>query len=98
MDPATRKSLAELRSPFNPTRKWLLVTPFIGIADLGNVVQRFTITPGLYGIETILMALNGLGAVVAFAALVTMRKWQYTALFVCILLATIRLLGVGHLQ
>ena len=98
MDPATRKRLEELRSPFKASRRWLLVTPFIGIADLANVAQRFPITRGLYGTETLLMALNGLSAVVAFAALVTNRRWQYTAFIVWVLLGTIRLLGVGHLQ
>jgi hypothetical protein len=72
--------------------------PFIGIADLANVAQRFPITRGLYGTETFLMALNGLSAVVAFAALVTNRRWQYTAFIGWVLLGTIRLLGVGHLQ
>ena len=52
----------------------------------------------LYAIETILMALNGLSAVVALAALVTKRSWQYTAFIVWVLFAIVRLMGVGHLQ
>ena len=98
MDPGTRKRIEELRSPFKASRRGLLVTPFIGIADLANVAQRLPITRGLYGIETLLMALNGLAAVVAFAALVTNRRWQFTAFIVWVLFGTIRLLGVGHLQ
>jgi hypothetical protein len=98
VEPETRKLIEDLRSPFKPTRTWLLVLPFIGIADLANVAQRFPITHGLYGIETILMALNGLSGVVAFAALVTKRSWQYSAFVAWVLLATVRLLGVGHLQ
>jgi hypothetical protein len=98
MDPAMRKRLGELCSPFKPTRTWLLDTPFIGIADVANVVQRFPINRGFYGIETVLMALNGVGAVVAFAALTTNRGWQYTAFIVWVLVATVRLPGVGHLE
>ena len=52
----------------------------------------------LYGIETSLMALNGLSAVVALAALATKRSWQYPAFIVWLLFAVIRFLGVGHLQ
>jgi hypothetical protein len=98
VEPETRKLIEDMRSPFKPTRTWLLVLPFVGIADLANVAQRFPITHGLYGVETILMALNGLSAVVAFAALITKRSWQYTAFIAWMLLATVRLLGVGHLQ
>ena len=98
MDSETRKTLEALRSPFKASRIWLLAAPFVGIADLANVVQRLPSMGRLYGIETVVMALNGLSAVVALAALATKRSWQYTAFIVWMLFAIIRFLGVGHLQ
>ena len=97
MDSETRKSLEALRS-FKRGRVLLLAAPFIGIADLANVAQRFPNMGRLYGIETVLMALDGLSAVVALAALLTKRSWRYTAYIAWVLFGVIRLLGVGHLQ
>jgi len=79
--------------------RYVYALPLAGVADLGNVFQRWPISlPGLYGIETTLMALDGLGGAVAFAAMVTRRRWSFAAWTVWALLAIIRVLGVGHLQ
>jgi len=69
-----------------------------GIPDLGRVYVRLPFSPGLYGAETILMALNGVAAVVAFAAVITRRSWEFWAFSIWLLLGTIRLLTVGNLR
>jgi hypothetical protein len=69
-----------------------------GIPDLARVYARLPFSIGVYGTETILMALNGLGAIVAFVAVITKRKWEFVAWSIWLLLGTIRLLTVGNLK
>jgi hypothetical protein len=69
-----------------------------GIPDLARAYVRLPFSPGLYGTETILMALNGVAAIVAFAAVVTRRSWEFWAFSIWLLLGTIRLLTVGNLR
>ena len=100
MDAAKRKRLDEQLRPFRTySFRFVAIPAGIGLWEIANVVQRLPIHPrGLYGIETILMALDGASAIVAFIAIVTRKQWALAAGSIWVLLATIRLLGVGHLQ
>ena len=100
MDSAKRKRLEEQLRPFRAySFRYVAIPAAIGVWEVVNVVQRLPINPrGLYGIETILMALNGVSAIIAFTAIVTRRHWAFAAGSIWVVLGTIRLLGVGHLQ
>jgi hypothetical protein len=92
---------ARLRQKFLSWRDTVRVgaIPLIfGIPDLARAYVRLPFSTGLYRTETILMALNGVAAVVAFAAVVTRRSWEFWAFSIWLLLGTIRLLTVGNLR
>jgi hypothetical protein len=98
VDSAKARLLEEQRWQFRQSVKWAAFPLLFGGLDFVNVLQRLPITHGLYGIETMLMALNAISAGVAFAALITRRRWGFIATAIWLVLGTIRFLGVGHLQ
>ena len=78
--------------------KVAVIPLFFAIPDLARAYVRLPLTGGVYGSETVLMALNGFTGVIAFVATITKRKWAFAALCVWLVVGTIRLLTVGNLR
>jgi hypothetical protein len=69
-----------------------------GLPDFLLAVQRLPNIGRLYRIETALMILNGITALIAIVAVISRRSWGYWAFGVWLLAGTIRLLTVGNLR
>ena len=70
----------------------------LGLPDLLLAVQRLPNIGRLYRVETALMVLNGITALIAIVAVISRRSWRYLAFAVWLLAGTIRLLTVGNLR
>jgi hypothetical protein len=99
MDSAKARRVGELRSRFTLLNfRWVAVLLLLALLDAVNVVQRLPGLGHLYRTETTLMALQAMSGIIAFTAIVTRRQWAFFATCAWLILGTVRLLAVAHLQ